>query len=308
MNFQTMSKEEYYNKYGVGVRFLFGYDNFLVCDKEDEFQLNVRTIVPKKYFEQYKNINIFQAMDLFKKTPIFEQLIEQTIEIDFEKQEFVKPVFFIKHNIEIIPYFSQGIEAEKNISKEKFFELLKQNEVKELNYLCFLFFGSFCKEEYEYFYNQELLSGGALAIYEILIALLIGEENEWKEKQKEFMKNVLKLMVYKRDNEKDFIFDLSTLTNVISLQSLLKLAIDYKDKAKENVGIMDFVKYISSAIEVDINDFLKGDKNDENWIKEMYKKTQGKGQGVYDVSVCIVAWRNVLTNLSSDYRKQKKSS
>ncbi|MCW1536681.1 hypothetical protein OLR75_00015, partial [Campylobacter jejuni] len=68
-------------------------------------------------------------MDLFKKTPIFE-LIEQTIKIDFEKQEFVIPDFFIKRNIEIIPYFSQGIEAEKNISKEKFFELLKQNEVK----------------------------------------------------------------------------------------------------------------------------------------------------------------------------------
>ncbi|EAH6629306.1 hypothetical protein RMP56_001780 [Campylobacter jejuni] len=149
--FQTMSKEEYYKKYNIGVRFLFGYDNFLVCDKEDEFQLNVRTIVPKKYFEQYKNFNIFQAMDLFKKTPIFEQLIEQTIKIDFEKQEFVIPDFFIKRNIEIIPYFSQGIEAEKNISKEKFFELLKQNEVKELNYLCFLFFGSFCKEEHKYF-------------------------------------------------------------------------------------------------------------------------------------------------------------
>ncbi|EAQ71732.1 hypothetical protein X908_07930 (plasmid) [Campylobacter jejuni subsp. jejuni 81-176-DRH212] len=32
--FQTMSKEEYYKKYNIGVRFLFGYDNFLVCDKE----------------------------------------------------------------------------------------------------------------------------------------------------------------------------------------------------------------------------------------------------------------------------------
>ncbi|ECK2550161.1 DUF87 domain-containing protein [Campylobacter jejuni] len=146
-----------------------------------------------------------------------------------------------------------------------------------------------------------LLSGSALSIYEILLMLLVGEENEWKEKQKEFMKNVLKIMVYKRDNEKDFVFDFSALTNVMSLQSLLKLAIDYKDKAKENVGIMDFVKYVSSTIEVDINDFLKGNKNDENWIKEMYKKTQGEGQGIYDVTVCVGAWRNVLTNLGSDY-------
>lgn len=29
----------------------------------------------------------------------------------------------------------------------------KINEVKELNYLCFLFFGSFCEEEYQYFSN-----------------------------------------------------------------------------------------------------------------------------------------------------------
>lgn len=48
-----------------------------------------------------------------------------------------------------------------------------------------------------------------LAIYEILIALLIGEENEWKEKQKEFMKNVLKLMfiddLYQDENKLYFI-------------------------------------------------------------------------------------------------------
>ena len=148
-----------------------------------------------------------------------------------------------------------------------------------------------------------LLSGGALSIYEILIALLIGEENEWKEKQKEFMKCILKLMVYKRDNEKDFIFDFSALTNMMSLSTLLKEAIAYKHLARENVGIMDFVKYISSTIEVDIEDFLKGDSKDEKWVKEMEKKTSGEGQGIYDVSVCVGAWRNVLTNLSSDYGK-----
>lgn len=146
-----------------------------------------------------------------------------------------------------------------------------------------------------------LLSGGALSIYEILIALLIGEENEWKEKQKEFMKCVLKLMVYKRDNEKDFVFDFSSLTNMMSLTTLVKEAINYKHLAISNVGIMDFVKYVSSTIEVDINDFLKGNKDDKKWVEEMMKKTSGEGQGIYDVSVCVGAWRNVLTNLSSDY-------
>ena len=146
-----------------------------------------------------------------------------------------------------------------------------------------------------------LLSGGALSIYEILIALLIGEENEWKEKQKEFMKCILKLMVYKRDNEKDFVFDFSALTNMMSLVTLTKTAIDYKHLAKDNVGIMDFVKYVASTIEVDIDDFLRGDKDDKKWVGEMIKKTSGEGQGIYDVSVCVGAWRNVLTNLSSDY-------
>ncbi|HHO0749626.1 TPA: hypothetical protein ACRTG4_001617 [Campylobacter jejuni] len=39
--FQTMSKKEYYKKYNIGVRFLFGYDNFLVCDKEDDKQREI---------------------------------------------------------------------------------------------------------------------------------------------------------------------------------------------------------------------------------------------------------------------------
>lgn len=146
-----------------------------------------------------------------------------------------------------------------------------------------------------------LLSGGALSIYEILIALLIGEENEWKEKQKEFMKNILKVMVYRRDNEKDFVFDFSALTNMMSLTTLLKTAMDYKHLAHKNIGIMDFVKYVSSTIEVDITDFLKGDVNNKEWVDSMFKKTSGEGQGIYDVSVCVGAWRNVLTNLSSDY-------
>ena len=148
-----------------------------------------------------------------------------------------------------------------------------------------------------------LLSGGALSIYEILIALLIGEENEWKEKQKEFMKNILKLMVYKRDNEKDFVFDFSALTNMMSLATLIKYALDYKHLARENVGIMDFVKYVSTTIEIDSEEFIAGDKNDEKWVKSLYEKLNpnNSGQGVYDVSVCVGAWRNVLTNLSSDY-------
>lgn len=148
--FKAMSKEEYYEKYIVGIRFLFGYEQ-----KNNYKTISLRVYLPK--FQEYENIVIFEAIELFKKTQLFEELTKQTIKIDFEKQEFIIPDFFIKHDIEIIPYFSQGIETEKNISKDEFFEFLKQNEVKELNYLCFLFFGSFCEEEYQYFCNLEKL-------------------------------------------------------------------------------------------------------------------------------------------------------
>ncbi|OCS21938.1 hypothetical protein CFVI97532_06990 [Campylobacter fetus subsp. venerealis cfvi97/532] len=146
-----------------------------------------------------------------------------------------------------------------------------------------------------------LLSGGALSIYEIMISLLIGEENEWKEKQKEFMKCILKLMVYKRDNERDFIFDFSALTEMMSLPTLVKQALKYKNLAKTNVGIMDFIKYITSTIEIDLNEFLNGNAEDKKWVDSVMKKCNGDGQGIYDVSVCVGAWRNVITNLSSDY-------
>ncbi|AJC85509.1 hypothetical protein IMC75_08420 (plasmid) [Campylobacter peloridis] len=144
--FKAMSKEEYYEKYIVGIRFLFGYEQ-----ENDYKTISLRVYLPK--FREYENIVIFEAIELFKKTQLFEELTKQTIKIDFEKQEFIISKFFKENNIEIIPYFSQGIETEKKLSKDEFFEFLKQNEVKELNYLCFLFFSSFCEEEYEYFCN-----------------------------------------------------------------------------------------------------------------------------------------------------------
>lgn len=149
-----------------------------------------------------------------------------------------------------------------------------------------------------------LLSGSALSIYEILIALLIGEENEWKAKQKEFMKNILKLMVYKRDNEKDFLFNFSSLTNMMNLSTLVKEAIEYKHLALENSGIRDFVLFVSSSIGEDYNDFLKGNKDDKEWVAKMMKASQNTDlQGVYDASMSAGAWRGVITNLSSDYGK-----
>lgn len=149
-----------------------------------------------------------------------------------------------------------------------------------------------------------LLSGGALSIFEILTALLIGEENEWKAKQKEFMKNILKLMVYKRDNEKDFVFDFSALTEMMDMMSLVKAAIEYKHLAYEHNGIADFVKFVASSIAIPYRDFVEADKEDKKWLDEVTKAAQNdKLQGVYDASMSAGAWRGVITNLSSDYGK-----
>ncbi|MCI7047698.1 TraM recognition domain-containing protein [Helicobacter sp.] len=146
-----------------------------------------------------------------------------------------------------------------------------------------------------------LLSGSANSIYEILIALLIGEENEWKVKQKEFMKNVLKLMVWRRDNERDFLLNFSELLNLMDIVSLANVAIKYKDYAYESNAVKDFVKYVTSTLALSYESFLEGDKDDEKWVKSVIKATEGRGQGIYDVSVCTGAWRGVITNLSSDY-------
>ena len=149
-----------------------------------------------------------------------------------------------------------------------------------------------------------LLSGGALSIYEILTALLIGEENEWKAKQKEFMKNLLKLMVYRRDNEQDFVFDFSALTEMMDLTTLVKTAIDYKHLCDKHNGIADFVKFATSSIAVPYRDFVNGNKDDKKWVDEMIKASQNTQiQGVYDASMSVQAWRGVITNLSSDYGK-----
>ncbi|EPZ9031922.1 hypothetical protein ACXYJE_001642, partial [Campylobacter jejuni] len=74
--FQTMSKEEYFKKYNVGIRFLFGCD---INQKNETEMISLRVFLPKKHFQEYKNIDIFKTMDLFKETLLFKGLTEQSI-------------------------------------------------------------------------------------------------------------------------------------------------------------------------------------------------------------------------------------
>lgn len=144
-----------------------------------------------------------------------------------------------------------------------------------------------------------LLAGNAEALYEILIALLAGEENEWKAKQKEFMKNILKLCVWRRDNE-GLALDFSVLSEYMTLQKIVKDALKYREFAYESTAIKDYVMFASSSIGIDYNEFLT--KHGEAFKKQCMEASGNTDlQGVYDASMSAQAWRGIITNLSSDY-------
>ncbi|WP_095299213.1 TraM recognition domain-containing protein [Helicobacter sp. 12S02232-10] len=117
-----------------------------------------------------------------------------------------------------------------------------------------------------------LLSGGVLVLYEILIALLEGEENEWKAKQKEYM----------------------------TLSKLVREALDYRDCAYKSNAIVDFIQYVSSSIAIDYKVFLS-DRSAEFDQKALKQAENTDLQGVYDASMAAQAWRGIITNLKSDY-------
>ena len=145
-----------------------------------------------------------------------------------------------------------------------------------------------------------LLVGSALAIYEILIALLIGEENEWKEKNKSFMKNILKLLIHRRDNE-GLKVDFTTLSTYLTLDKLVDEAINYREEAYQYTAVQDFIMYVSVAIGFSYDKFLSASEEE---IRERFKAAQTSGeQGIYDAGNSAQAWREIIVNLSSDYGK-----
>lgn len=145
-----------------------------------------------------------------------------------------------------------------------------------------------------------LLVGSALAIYEILIALLIGEENEWKEKNKSFMKNILKLLIYRRDVE-NLKVDFTTLSTYLTLDKLVDEALNYRELAYQYTAIQDFIMYVSVAIGFSYDKFLTASEEE---VRERFKAAQTSGeQGIYDAGNSAQAWREIIVNLSSDYGK-----
>lgn len=153
-----------------------------------------------------------------------------------------------------------------------------------------------------------LLSGSANALFEILQPLLAGEEDTWKSKAKELMLNVLKICVWKRDNEPYFIFDFSYLTKILNVASLAKLGLEYKHLAQPNnpnydVGVEDYLKWLCVTLNIPLDDFLKAQKDDPAFQKRIDAQiAKGDGEpGIYSAGVSIGYWSKPLTTLASDY-------
>ncbi|EDP2897546.1 type IV secretory system conjugative DNA transfer family protein [Campylobacter jejuni] len=152
-----------------------------------------------------------------------------------------------------------------------------------------------------------LLSGNANTLFEIMQPLLIGEEDNWKSKAKEFMLNVLKLCVWKRDHESDFVFDFSYLTKIMNMTTLSRLGLEYKHLAQKNnrdydTGVEDYIKWLTASLSIDLDEFLNADPNDPNYIKKIEKASNNTDlSGVYTAGVSIGYWTKPLTTLGSDY-------
>ncbi|TEY00692.1 type IV secretory system conjugative DNA transfer family protein [Campylobacter sp. US33a] len=153
-----------------------------------------------------------------------------------------------------------------------------------------------------------LTSGNANALFEILLPLLTGEEDTWKSKAKEMMLVVLKLCVYKRDNEKDFVLNFSYIQKILNAKTLSNLALEYKHLAdrknpKFDIGIEDFCLWASKSFGFDYNEFLSADPNDEKIIKKIDEEiAKGDGSpGVYSINVGVGFWSKPLMTLGSDY-------
>lgn len=146
-----------------------------------------------------------------------------------------------------------------------------------------------------------LLSGSAIAIFEILSSLLKGEENEWKAKQKEFMKCILKLLVWKRDYE-NLKLDFGILAEYLTLAKLVEEALIYRKYAKKYGDIEDFIQFVSGSIALPYDKFLS-DTSEEFATHVRKEATNVDLQGVYDASMSAQAWRDPVTNLKSNYGK-----
>lgn len=146
-----------------------------------------------------------------------------------------------------------------------------------------------------------LKNGSALMLKEIMSALIENNDPKWKKVDEDFMEAVLKLLVYKRDNE-GLTLTFSEIGNYMTLDRLLSEAWMYK--RVDDIFVQDFVKYVTTKLEVDYNKFVKADENDKEFFKHCKAQSQNSDlQGVYEAGLAAGNWQGILTTLGSNYGK-----
>jgi len=142
-------------------------------------------------------------------------------------------------------------------------------------------------------------SGSAIMLKEIMASLIESSEDKWRKVDEDFIGAVLKILVYKRDNE-DFILTFSEIKKYLTTSKLLDIAWQYRKT--DDLLIEDFVSYFCTKIEIDFEKFISAKDNDHEFKELCIKNsTNDKFQGVYEIGLAAGNWESILTTLGSNY-------
>lgn len=143
--------------------------------------------------------------------------------------------------------------------------------------------------------------GSALQLTEICSVLIENDDPQWSGVEKRFIEILNKLLVYKRDNE-GLVLIPETYTNYMSVMTLVDEAWSYRKKHKHDVFLTDFVKAITSAINIDYTKFCTDDT--EEFKKQCLANSKSRdNQGVYNLNLGADKWMGYMTLLASNYGK-----
>ncbi|CAA6822106.1 MAG: Unknown protein [uncultured Sulfurovum sp.] len=142
-------------------------------------------------------------------------------------------------------------------------------------------------------------AGSAMMLKEIMASLIESSEDKWRKVDEDFIGAILKILVYKRDNE-SFVLTFSEIKKYLTTRKLLDIAWEYR-KVNDSL-IDDFISYVCTKIEIDAEQFKKAKDSDKNFRELCLKNsTNSKFQGVYEIGLASGNWESILTTLGSNY-------
>ena len=92
--------------------------------------------------------------------------------------------------------------------------------------------------------------------------MIESSEDKWRKVDEDFIGAILKILVYKRDNE-NFILTFSEIKKYLTTRKLLDIAWEYR-KVDDSL-IDDFISYICTKIEIDTEQFKKAKDSDKDF-------------------------------------------